>query len=93
VTIELTPDQIALARSAVQAGRLQSEEDAIHEALGLWEQRERERIAFEASLDDARTSLAGGEGREITPESSKRLVLDVAARGRQRLLAEITKAS
>jgi Arc/MetJ-type ribon-helix-helix transcriptional regulator len=93
MNIELTPDQIALARHGIEAGRLNSEEDAVAEALALWEQRERKRIEFEATLDDARASLARGEGREITPESMKQLVSDVAARGRQRLLAELAKAS
>ena len=67
--VQLTSDQKAFARRAVESGRLQSEEEAVQQALALWEGRERRRVEFLATLDEARASLARGEGREITPES------------------------
>ncbi len=67
--VGLTADQKAFARRAIESGRLHSEEDAVHEALTLWEERERQRAEFLFTLDDARASLNGGEGRVITPES------------------------
>jgi Arc/MetJ-type ribon-helix-helix transcriptional regulator len=90
MNIDLTPDQKAFARRAIESGRLHSEEDAVQEALALWEQRERERAEFLLTLDDARASLAHGEGRVITQESMRQLAQDVKERGRARLLAELT---
>ena len=82
--VELTADQRAFARRAVEAGRLRSEEDAVEEALALWEERERRRVEFRATLDEARASLARGEGREITQESVRELSTAVQERGRAR---------
>ena len=84
--VQLTSDQRAFARHAVEAGRLQSEEDAVREALALWEERERRRIEFRETIDEARASLARGEGREITQESMRQLSADVKERGRAHLL-------
>ena len=88
--IELTPDQKAFARRAIETGRLRSEEGAVQEALALWEERERQRAEFLLTLDDARASLARGEGRVITQESMRQLAIEVKERGRTRLLAELT---
>ena len=41
---QLTPDQKALARRAIETGRLHSEEEAVREALALWEECERGRV-------------------------------------------------
>jgi Arc/MetJ-type ribon-helix-helix transcriptional regulator len=90
---ELTSDQRAFARHAVAAGRLKREEDAVAEALALWEERERRRVEFRATIDEARASLARGEGREITQESMRTLSAEVKARGRARLIAELAQAS
>jgi Arc/MetJ-type ribon-helix-helix transcriptional regulator len=88
--IDLTPDQKAFARRAIEAGRLRSEEDALQEALALWEERERQRAEFALTLDDPRASLARGEGRVITQESMRQLASEAKERGRARLLAELT---
>lgn len=88
--IDLTPDQKAFARRAIEAGRLHSEEDAVQEALALWEERERRRAEFLLTLDDARASLARGEGRVMTQESMRQLSSEIKERGRARLLAELT---
>ena len=55
--VQLTPDQKAFARRAIESGRLHSEQDAVQEALALWEERERQRAEFLLTLDDARASL------------------------------------
>jgi Arc/MetJ-type ribon-helix-helix transcriptional regulator len=88
--VHLTPDQKAFARRAIESGRLHSEKDAVQEALALWEERERQRAEFLLTLDDARASLARGEGRVITEESMQQLATEVKERGRARLLAELT---
>jgi putative addiction module CopG family antidote len=87
--VQLTSDQKAFARRAVESGRLHSEEDAIREALALWEERERRRIEFLSTLDDSLAALARGEGRIITQESMRQLSAEVRERGRARLIAEL----
>jgi putative addiction module CopG family antidote len=88
--IHFTPDQKAFLRQAIESGRLHSEQDAVREALALWEERERQRAEFLLTLDEARASLARGEGRAITQQSMQQLASEVKERGRARLLAELT---
>jgi putative addiction module CopG family antidote len=90
--VQLTPDQKAFARRSVESGRLHSEEEALQEALALWEERERRRLELLAMLDRARASLARGEGRVITHESMRQLAAEVRERGRARLIAELSNA-
>lgn len=90
--VQLTPDQKAFARRAVESGRFHREEEAVQEALALWEERERRRLEFLATLDRARASLARGEGRVITPESMRELAAEVKERGRARLIAQLANA-
>ena len=86
--VQLTPDQKAFVRQAIESGRLQREEDAVKEALSLWENRERSRADILAAVDEAEASLARGEGRAITQESMRELAASVKQRGRARLAAE-----
>jgi putative addiction module CopG family antidote len=86
--VHLTPDQKAFVRQAIATGRFHREEDAVQEALSLWEERERRRAEFLASLDDAKASLVSGEGRAITQESMRELAEEVKTRGQARLAAE-----
>ena len=88
MNVDLTADQRAFVQRAIDSGRLQREEDAIREALALWEERERRRLELLAMLDEADASLARGEGREITEESMKALAEDIKRRGRLRIAAE-----
>jgi len=86
--VSLTPDQEAFIRQAIETGRLHRPEDAVAEALSLWEERERTRAEILAAVETADTSLARGEGRNITHESMQRLADEVKQRGRARLAAE-----
>ena len=86
--VSLTQDQEALIRQAVESGRFHHKEDAVQEALSLWEERERKRAGFLATLEDAKASLGRGEGRTITQESMRDLAGDVKRRGLARLSAE-----
>ena len=88
MNVELTPDQRAFVQRAIESGRFSREEDAVEEALALWEDRERRRLEILAALDEADASLARGEGRVITEESMKVLAEEVQQRGRRRLAAE-----
>jgi Arc/MetJ-type ribon-helix-helix transcriptional regulator len=71
--VHLTPDQLAFVRQAIESGRLNREEEAVQEALSLWEQRERTRAEILAAVDVAEASVGRGEGRVITQESMRQL--------------------
>ena len=87
--VNLTPDQQAFVRQAIESGRLQREEDAVKEALRLWEERERRRLEILAAVDQAEASIARGEGRKITTqEEATQLAEDIKRRGMARLAAE-----
>lgn len=86
--VRLTRDQEAFVRQATEAGRFHRGEDAIEEALSLWEERERKLAEFLATRHDAKASLARGEVRTITQESMRKLASDVNQRGRSRLATE-----
>ena len=86
--VRLTPDQEAFVRRAIQAGRFGRAEDAVEEALSLWEARERKRVEFLTTLDDAKASIARGEGHVITQQSMRDLASDVKRRGRARLTTD-----
>jgi Arc/MetJ-type ribon-helix-helix transcriptional regulator len=86
--VQLTPDQKAFASQAIQSGRLRREEDAVREALALWEERERTRAEILVAIDEAEASLAEGKGRIISQESMRDLAAEVKQRGRDRLAAE-----
>jgi putative addiction module CopG family antidote len=92
MNVELTPDQRAFVQKAIESGRFTREEEAIEEALVLWERRERRRLEIIAMVDEAEASLARGEGREITKESMKALAEEIKERGRRRLAAEQAKS-
>ena len=86
--MQLTPDQEAFVRQAIETGRFRRGEDAVREALSLWEERERTRAQILAAVDTAAASLARGEGRAITERSMRDLADDVKSRGRVRLDAD-----
>lgn len=86
--VRLTPQQEESIRRAVETGRIRSQEDALQEALSLWEERERKRAEFLSTLDDAKASLARGEGRIVTEESMRELAQAVKQRGLARVAAE-----
>lgn len=86
--VHLTADQKAFVRQAIESGRISREEDAVKEALSLWEERERARAELLASVDEAEASLARDEGRVLTPETARELAEDVKRRGRTRLATE-----
>ncbi len=86
--VHFTPDQEAFIREAIESGRLKSSEDAVQEALALWEERERRRAEILAAIDAADASLARGEGIVITEESMRDLAEEIKQRGLARLRAE-----
>ena len=83
--VDLSPDQEAFIRQAIKDGRVASTEDAIREALQLWEQRERRRSEILAAVDEAEVSLSRGQGMAMNEESIQNLAEEVKRRGRARL--------
>ncbi len=88
--VQLTDDQRAFVRHAIEAGRLHRAEEAVEEAMGLWEERERTRAEILASVDLAEAALARGEGRTITEQSMRELAGEIKDRGRARFAAAQT---
>ena len=89
--LQLTSGQEAFIRHAIETGRLHRREDAVQEAMSLWEERERRRMEILVAVDRAEASLAQGEGRRITSqEEAAELAADVRRRGLARLAAEQT---
>lgn len=88
MNVELTPDQQAFVQKAIEGGRFARPEEAIEEALALWEERERRRVEILAMLDEADASLARGEGIPITEESVKVLIEQAKQRLHHRIEAE-----
>ena len=87
--VHLTHDQEAFIRQAIQTGRLLREEDAVREAMSLWEERERRRLELLAAVDEAEASLARGEGRRITEhEEVAHLAADIERRSAARFATE-----
>ena len=88
MNVELTPDQRAFVQKAIESGRFKHEEEAVEEALALWEERERRRLEILAMLDEADAELARGEGIPITEESMKALAEEIKENLRRRIAAE-----
>lgn len=86
--VELTAEQKAFIQLAIESGRLHRAEDAVREALSLWEERERARAEILAAVDAAGVSLARGEGLDISPDSMRELARKTKQRGRLRLETE-----
>jgi putative addiction module CopG family antidote len=87
--VQLSPGQKAFVREAISSGRITNEEEAIRQALSLWEERERQRVEILAAVERAHASLARGEGRRISSEVElQQFADDVKRRGLARLTAE-----
>lgn len=71
--VQLTPDQKAFVRQAIETGRLRHEEEAVQEAFSLWERRERNRVEILAALDEAESNLETGDFTDYTEESLPQL--------------------
>jgi Arc/MetJ-type ribon-helix-helix transcriptional regulator len=86
--VQLTDDQKALVRLAIESGRYSREEDALEEALALWESRERRRAEILAAVDQAEASFASGAGRRIAArEEAEHLAGEIKRRGLARLMS------
>ena len=90
--VELTSDQATFVRQAIKSGRYSREEDALAEALLLWEKRERRRAQILSAVDQAEVSFVRGEGRSIkTQEETEGLATEIKRRGLAKLASEKTR--
>ncbi len=80
--IDLTPDQREFVHRAIASGRFRREEDAVEEAMALWEERERARIEILAALDASEADLEAGCYDDYTREVSSRLAEDLKFQAR-----------
>lgn len=71
--IRLTPAQEAFLRQAIESGRIHHAEEAVQEALSLWEMRERSRIEILSALDEAEGDLQTGNFLDYSDETLSRL--------------------
>jgi Arc/MetJ-type ribon-helix-helix transcriptional regulator len=87
--VQFTDDQKAFVRQAIESGRRYSrEEDALRDALSLWEGRERRRVENLAAVDQAEASNSRGDVRRITTrEEAAQLADRIKRRGLERLRA------
>ena len=83
--VDLTPAQASFIDLGIREGRFRSSEEAIREALALWEKRERARVELLVSLDAAEAALEAGDGEEYSIETLFSLVQSVKERGTARL--------
>jgi len=71
--VELTPEQEAFVRQAIETGRLHRPEEAVREALSLWEERERSRVELLVAFDEAEADLEAGHYTDYTNETLPQL--------------------
>ncbi len=84
--IHLTPEQESFVRHAIDAGRFDTPEQAVSEALNSLAERERQLLALRAEIQIGIDQLDRGEG--ILLESTEDLYEffeDIKRKGRERL--------
>lgn len=87
--VQLRSDQAAFVRQAIKDGRYSGEEDALREALLLWEKQERRCAEILSAVDQFEASFVRGEGRSMTTqEETSQLADEIKRRGFTRLTAE-----
>jgi Arc/MetJ-type ribon-helix-helix transcriptional regulator len=89
--IKLTPEESDLIRRAVDTGRVKHPEDAVHKALELWIERERQREELLAAVDQAEASVVRGMVRFMPSGSARKLAEEVHRRGMARLATKRSK--
>lgn len=84
--VQLTEDQAAFVQQGIESGRFRCGEDAVRQALALWERYERRRAELLLSINAAESSLAAGRGKQISSRAELcRLAQEIQSHGRRRL--------
>jgi len=80
--VRLTPEQESFVRQAIASGRLHRAEEAVQQALSLWENQERSCAEILAALDEAEADLRTGQYTDHTDASSPSLASQLKAEAR-----------
>jgi len=80
--VQFTPEQEAFIRQAIASGRLHRAEEAVQQALSLWEKQERSRVEILAALDEAEADLETGQYADYTDSSLPLLASQLKAEAR-----------
>ena len=83
--ITLTPEQEELIQHAIDSGRLKSAEEAVQEALSLWEERQRDLTELLAALDEAEEDFRTGNFIECDSEGLPDLAEEIKRKVRESL--------
>ncbi len=84
--IDLTPEQNSFVHLGIEQGRFQRPEDAVKDALSLWEERERARVELLSAIDAGLDSLDSGQGVSLDGDDAIGDWMEgVKQRGRARL--------
>jgi Arc/MetJ-type ribon-helix-helix transcriptional regulator len=87
--VQFSPGQKAFVREAIASGRITNEEEAVRQALALWEEGERQRVEILGAVECGFASLARGEVRRIISEAElQQFADDVKRHGMARPEAE-----
>jgi Arc/MetJ-type ribon-helix-helix transcriptional regulator len=82
--VSLTPGQKAFVKYAIESGRLQSPEEAVEEALVLWEDHERKRMEILMAIDESESDITAGRYREYTNVTLPQLAGELKREARAR---------
>lgn len=80
--VHLTAEQEAFVRQAIESGRLERAEDAVEQALSLWETRERARFDILRALDQAERDLESGTFTVYSDEELPGLAVELKREAR-----------
>jgi putative addiction module CopG family antidote len=83
--IELTPEQQSLVHFGIEQGRFRGPEDAVKDALALWERRENARIDLLAEIAAGESSPESDDIILDSEESFSAFFEDIKQRGRSTL--------
>jgi len=81
--VQLTPEQEAFVQEALKTGRIHRAEEAVQEALWLWEKHERNRVEILAALDESEADLLAGRYSDYTEETLPQLADELKQEGRE----------
>jgi antitoxin ParD1/3/4 len=80
--VRLTPEQEAMIQRAVAEGRYGSVEEAVKDAVALWEDNERSLADLRALIDEGDADLAAGRYTDYDDETIKTLADELISEAR-----------
>ncbi len=80
--VDFTPDQEAFVNEAIRSGRLNRAEDAVRQALSLWEGEERKRLEILAAFDESDADVESGNYDDYADETIPQLAAELKAEAR-----------